>query len=126
MRETPEGWRLLMLRAFNHWDFPKGLIEPGESPHAAALREVAEETGLDDLRFPWGESHLDSGPYNRGKVARYYLALTHCADVRLLPNPQTGRAEHSEFRWLNIARARQLASPRVVRVIDWAEHHLHG
>ncbi len=28
------------------WDIPKGIAEPGESPRAAALRELAEETGL--------------------------------------------------------------------------------
>ncbi len=31
------------------WDLPKGKIEPGESPEAAALREVSEETGLTGL-----------------------------------------------------------------------------
>lgn len=29
------------------WTFPKGHLEPGENPEAAALREVAEETGWD-------------------------------------------------------------------------------
>ena len=29
------------------WDIPKGLAEPGESDVAAALRELAEETGLE-------------------------------------------------------------------------------
>jgi len=29
------------------WTFPKGHLEPGETPQAAALREVAEETGFD-------------------------------------------------------------------------------
>jgi 8-oxo-dGTP pyrophosphatase MutT (NUDIX family) len=29
------------------WEPPGGGIEPGESPRAAALRELAEETGLD-------------------------------------------------------------------------------
>ena len=28
------------------WTFPSGKIEPGESPSAAAVREVMEETGL--------------------------------------------------------------------------------
>jgi predicted NUDIX family NTP pyrophosphohydrolase len=28
------------------WSVPKGLIDPGEAPEAAALREFAEETGL--------------------------------------------------------------------------------
>jgi 8-oxo-dGTP pyrophosphatase MutT (NUDIX family) len=30
----------------NHWDLPKGGIDPGESMLAAALRETVEETGL--------------------------------------------------------------------------------
>ena len=28
------------------WSLPKGHVEPGESPEAAAIREVAEETGI--------------------------------------------------------------------------------
>jgi 8-oxo-dGTP diphosphatase len=36
-----------------HWSFPGGLIEAGESPDAAAVRELEEETGLllEDLRL---------------------------------------------------------------------------
>src|SRR4051794_2319365 len=29
-RRTERGVRLLVLRAYQNWDFPKGLIEPGE------------------------------------------------------------------------------------------------
>jgi ADP-ribose pyrophosphatase YjhB (NUDIX family) len=28
------------------WSLPKGHVEPGESPEAAAIREIAEETGI--------------------------------------------------------------------------------
>jgi 8-oxo-dGTP pyrophosphatase MutT (NUDIX family) len=31
----------------SHWVFPKGHIEPGESPETAALREVREEAGVE-------------------------------------------------------------------------------
>lgn len=31
---------------YDDWSFPKGGLKPGESPEAAALREVEEETGL--------------------------------------------------------------------------------
>ena len=34
------------MRANRHWGLPKGHLEEGETPEAAALREVAEETGL--------------------------------------------------------------------------------
>lgn len=30
----------------DYWDLPGGLVEPGESPRAACLREVSEEIGL--------------------------------------------------------------------------------
>jgi 8-oxo-dGTP diphosphatase len=33
--------------AYDDWTFPKGKLEHGETPDAAALREVAEETGFD-------------------------------------------------------------------------------
>ncbi|MCA9556755.1 MAG: NUDIX domain-containing protein, partial [Myxococcales bacterium] len=30
----------LLLRAYNYWDFPKGVVEVAESPLQAAVREV--------------------------------------------------------------------------------------
>jgi 8-oxo-dGTP pyrophosphatase MutT (NUDIX family) len=51
--------RFVLLRCHRHalgvekWEVPRGFIDPGESPSAAALRELTEETGLscrmDDL-----------------------------------------------------------------------------
>ena len=39
--------KLLALERYNQvWLFPKGHIDPGETPQIAALREVKEETGL--------------------------------------------------------------------------------
>ncbi len=47
---TPEG-RYLLLKRVEHeggfWQPVTGVIEPGESPIQAAIREVREETGLD-------------------------------------------------------------------------------
>lgn len=40
---------LLIRDPYQNWGLPKGHLEDGESPGEAALREVAEETGLDDL-----------------------------------------------------------------------------
>lgn len=54
LRRLPAGWQCLLLRAYRNWDFPKGLVEEGEMPLQAALREVREETGLAAMRFPWG------------------------------------------------------------------------
>lgn len=120
VRETPEGWRFLLLRAFNHWDFPKGMVEAGEEPLSAAIREVREESLIDDLQFDWGQEFLETGPYSRGKVARYYLAKTHTAAVTLTVIEELGRPEHNEYRWVDYEAARKLVSPRVAPVLDWA------
>ena len=120
VRQTVDGWLTLMLRAYRNWDFPKGLCESGETPLDAAVREVAEETGIDDLVFGWGDRHTETGPYNRGKTARYYLAKTLQEDVEMGISPDLGRPEHHEFRWVSFDTAYDLASPRVRLVVQWA------
>ena len=120
VRQTEEGWRFLLLRAFSHWDFPKGMVETDEEPLAAAVREVREESLIDDLDFAWGESSTRTGPYSRGKVACYFIARTQTVDVTLPVNPELGRAEHSEYRWVDFDEAMRLVSPRVRPVLRWA------
>lgn len=110
----------LLLRVFGYWDFPKGCVEPGESPIQAAIREVAEETGLIDLNFRWGYGFIETPPYAKGKVARYYVAESSQGQVRLPVNPQLGRPEHHEYRWLPYDKARSLLVARLQRVLDWA------
>lgn len=123
-RETPEGWRLLLLRAFNHWDFPKGMVEAGEEPLQAAIREVREESLIDDLQFEWGHDFRETGPYSRGKVARYYVAKTHIAAITLPVIADLGRPEHNEYRWVDCPTAQKMISPRVVPVLQWAAERI--
>jgi 8-oxo-dGTP pyrophosphatase MutT (NUDIX family) len=124
VRESDDGTLFLLLRAFDHWDFPKGLVEAGEAPLAAAIREVREETTIEDLEFPWGEDFIETGPYSRGKIARYYLARTRSQDISLPVNPEIGTPEHHEFRWVDHTAALELVSPRVRPVVDWAAEAL--
>lgn len=124
VRPTADGYRFLLLRAYNHWDFPKGMVEPGEDPHAAAVREVEEETTLTGLDFAWGEDFYETPPYNRNKVARYYLAQSGSGDVNLPVSPELGRPEHHEYRWVRYPEALQRASPRLQHVLEWAARKL--
>jgi 8-oxo-dGTP pyrophosphatase MutT (NUDIX family) len=120
VRETADGPRVLLLRAYRNWDLPKGRLEDGETPLEAAIREVREETGLDRLDFAWGEESIDTEPYAGGKVVRYYVARTADAGVTLPINPEIGRAEHHAFRWLPLEAAIGLTVPRLQRVLGWA------
>ncbi len=120
VRQTDEGPRLLLLRAFRNWDFPKGEVEAGETPLAAARREVAEETGLARLDFSWGERYRETAPYRQGKVARYYLAATAETHIILPVNPELGHPEHHEYRWASPEEARELLPERLQPILDWA------
>lgn len=124
IRRDGAQWLCLLLRAFRNWDFPKGMVETGEEPQAAARREVREETTIDDLIFGHGDAHIETGPYSHNKVARYYIAETRIAAVTLPVNPELGVPEHHEWRWVSFDEARDMVSPRVAPVLDWALERL--
>jgi bis(5'-nucleosidyl)-tetraphosphatase len=126
VRETADGPRVLLLRAYRNWDLPKGRLEPGETPLEAALREVREETGLAALEFCWGEDSIDTEPYAGGKIVRFYVARTAETGVHLPVNPALGRAEHHEFRWVGFEAALQMTVPRLQRVLQWAAERIAG
>jgi bis(5'-nucleosidyl)-tetraphosphatase len=120
LRPGPAGWRCLVLRAYRNWDLPKGRIEPGETPLAAALRETTEETSLEGLELRWGEAFRETEPYAGGKVARFYVAVSRRGEVRLPVSSELGRPEHHEYRWVDFAEADRLLPPRLRAVVGWA------
>ena len=120
-RRSDRGIRLLLLRAYKNWDFPKGLIEPGEDALAAARREVREETGLAELAYPFGDEFKETLPYSGNKVARYYLAETDAEKIELPVSPELGRPEHHEYRWISFDEAEDLLPPRLAVVLEWAK-----
>ena len=126
VRRTPTGWRLLVLRAYRNWDFPKGVVNDGEDPEAAARRETAEETGLSELKFAFGDIYRETMPYAGGKVARYYLGVTEEERVALPISSELGRPEHDEARWVNFVEAAQLLPPRLQPILEWAQRTLEA
>ena len=125
-RRSDKGIRLLVLRAYKNWDFPKGTIEPGEDALAAAKREVQEETGLAALDYPFGDEHRETVPYANNKIARYYLAETDAEKIELPVSPELGRPEHHEYRWVSFDEAEDLLPPRLAVVLEWARKTITG
>jgi 8-oxo-dGTP pyrophosphatase MutT (NUDIX family) len=126
VRREGGSFYYLLLRVYTYWDFPKGIVEPGEDPHQTARREVEEETDLKDLTFAWGHDYRETPPYGRSKVARYYIAETRQSQVVLPVSPELKHPEHHEGRWVTYEEARRMVSPRVVPILDWANTVVTG
>jgi 8-oxo-dGTP pyrophosphatase MutT (NUDIX family) len=125
-RRTGHGVYLLVLRAYRNWDFPKGRVETGEDPLAAARRELKEETGLAGVDFPFGDEYRETLPYSGNKVARYYLGETEEVEIELPVSKELGRPEHHEYRWVSYDEAEELLPPRLAVILEWARRTIAG
>ena len=93
----PEPEYLLLHYTAGHWDFAKGNIEAGETEHQAAVREIREETGIDDVEFVDGFTHKISYKYRKArrlvdKEVTLFLAKTRTRDVTI-------SHEHIGYAW---------------------------
>jgi 8-oxo-dGTP pyrophosphatase MutT (NUDIX family) len=96
------------------WALPKGNIAPGEDPAAAAVREVAEETGahgkldrkLGDVRYVYTQSWGEERGARVFKVVSFYLL--RYSRGRLGDVPPEFAHEVAEARWLPLDEAPSL------------------
>jgi bis(5'-nucleosidyl)-tetraphosphatase len=76
---------------------------------------------MKNLSFPWGRIFRETEPYGNGrKKARYYLAVTGDSSVIFSVNPELGRPEHHEYRWLEGDALQDFTSKRLHPIIEWA------
>lgn len=115
-RPVDRGVEVVVIRRLRNadWSLPKGHLDPGETWMEAAVREVAEETGLavevgDFLGqveyFTTPHAH---DPAARRKRVRYWTMRARDGSVAHGALPPDG--EVSEVRWLPVPEAVEILS----------------
>lgn len=96
--------KLLFIFRNGKWDLPKGKIDPGESAEKAALREVAEECGIEGHQITKmlpSTFHIFQSPYP-DTLGQWILKETHWFEMSYTKlesgTPQTIE-NISEIRW---------------------------
>ena len=97
------------------WDVIGGHCEEGESPTAALIREVKEEIGVIPTDFDEIAILAEPLPEKHGD-ARYHIFIVTAWDGG---EPRLQNREHSDLRWLSVARALslQLAHPGYIELL---------
>lgn len=103
MRDIGGTAHVLVIRdPYQNWGLPKGHLENGESTGEAALREVAEETGLADLSL--GEELATIEWYFRadGRLIHKFCAFYLMISVLGEPVPQMAEGI-TECAWVPLS-----------------------
>ena len=121
VHQSDVGKHVLVLQRAAHgtrcplaWETVHGRIEPGERPEQAAVREVAEETGLPIARL----YNVTTQAFYLHGMGAVQVAVVFCAFVDE-PLPPTLGPEHGAAEWLDFDAARaRLAWPREREALD--------
>jgi 8-oxo-dGTP pyrophosphatase MutT (NUDIX family) len=100
---------LISVGPQGRWQLPKGLVDQGEDPETAALREVREEAGIqtellgpiDQIEY-WYVTKEAGEPVRFHKFVHFYLLRYRSG------NPADHDWEVNESRWVEIGEAEGL------------------
>ena len=116
------------------WMIPKGMVESGEAPVEAALREFEEETGTRLTAVPFALATVRQAG---GKVVEAFAVEGDLDPGGIRSNefelewpPRSGRLERfpevAAARWMSFAEARELMLPSQLPLIGALERKLRG
>lgn len=102
-----------------HYGFPKGHAEPGESEEQTAIRELAEETGIQNVKIAsgviYGQAyHFTNAEILYDKTVKYFLGFVASTDTQTPPEFKT---EISDLKWLSYQEARNQLTYEDTKII---------
>ena len=111
------------------WMIPKGMVEPGETPVEAALREFEEEVGvkITAVPFPLGRVRQAGGKTVEAFAVEGDLDCTSITSFHFEMEwpPRSGARqsfpEVEEARWMRLNDARSLTLPSQLPLLDALE-----
>ncbi len=119
---NPQG-QILWIYRRGFWDLPKGKLDEGETIQTCALREVAEETGIKDIRLHEllkFTNHTYFDKYLNQEVVKrtYWFHMT-------ISSTQSGVPQITEdiekIEWHSLATAKHCLAqtyPTIIEVIE--------
>ena len=119
---NPQG-QILWIYRRGFWDLPKGKLDEGETIQTCAVREVAEETGIKDIRLHEllkFTNHIYFDKYLNEEVVKrtYWFHMT-------IPTTKSGVPQITEdiekIEWHSLATAKHCLAqtyPTIIEVIE--------
>lgn len=126
-KNTPDGRKYLVLHSSgsgssrpDFWDFPKGILDKGETALEAAGREAKEEAGVEDLGLTTG--FKETARYftrREGKPVPKFVAM-FLAEVK---NDKIKLSwEHDKYEWLSYGEAyERISLQQMKEILEKAE-----
>ena len=121
--ENERGEALLIFRR-NRWDLPKGHIDAGEDALTAAVREIAEETGVRGLKFV---RQLSNTLHAYNVYGKWELKCTYWFEFRCDTTELTPQAEEDIecAKWCNKEQLKECMTnsyPTIREIVYEYEH----
>lgn len=124
-RETKDYREYLLLKSrTGDWEFPKGGIEGEEELQQATLREIEEETGIEQMRIIDGFREAYTYTFYRNsntidKKVHLFIVKSFNSDVDLSP-------EHHDYQWRDFEEAKNTLSHRgPTEILEEAHEYLN-
>lgn len=102
----------------NKWDLPKGKLDPGETLEQCAVREVGEETGLNDVQL---EAPLLVTWHTYNESGKHFLKETHwysmraASDQSILPQQEE---QITQLEWAGQQKIKKLIGNTYPSIVD--------